>query len=150
MLCCMRSLSRPRDFGLERLGLARRANAIVATAVLLAALSTASGADWPTYRGGACRAGVTAESLALPLNEAWVHHASTGPSPAWPESPAKQDVWHRLTWMNPVLGYDWAFQVAAADGRLYFGSSADDTVYCLDAATGETLWSFTTEALCSL
>ena len=113
--------------------------------LLLAALSAASGADWPTYRGDPHRSGTTAETLAVPLEEAWVHQPPAAPSPAWPESPAKQDVWHRLAWMNPTLAYDWAFQVAVADGRVYFGSSGDDTVSCLDAATGRVLWSFPTE-----
>ncbi|MDY0168288.1 MAG: PQQ-binding-like beta-propeller repeat protein [Thermoguttaceae bacterium] len=122
-----------------------RVQATATLSLLIITFSTASGADWPTFRGDTSRSGVAAESLVLPLGEAWVHQASNAPRPAWPESPAKQDVWHRLAWMKPVLSYDWAFQIAVADGRAYFGSSADDTVYCLDAATGDTLWSFTTE-----
>jgi outer membrane protein assembly factor BamB len=59
--------------------------------------------------------------------------------------PAKQDVWHRLTWLNPTVTYDRAYQVAASGDRIYYGSSADDTVYCLDARTGTVCWSFTTE-----
>ncbi|MDV7401536.1 PQQ-binding-like beta-propeller repeat protein, partial [Arthrospira platensis SPKY1] len=40
--------------------------------------------------------------------------------------------------------FDHAFHVAVAAGRLYYGSSADDALRCLDAATGEELWSFVT------
>ncbi|MBM4030750.1 MAG: hypothetical protein FJ291_03090 [Planctomycetes bacterium] len=112
--------------------------------LLLAALP-AFAADWPTYRGDHARNGSTAESLPLPLEEAWVRQPSVPPSPAWPESPAKQDVWHRLAWMAPTLSYDWAPQLAVAGGRVFFGSSGDDTVYCLDARTGGLLWAFTTE-----
>ncbi len=43
------------------------------------------------------------------------------------------------------MTYDRAFQVVVAEGSLYYGSSADDTVYCMDAATGEMQWSFVTE-----
>lgn len=118
-----------------------------ALALLLAALSAVA-ADWPTYRGGHQRGGVTGETLPLPLEPVWVDKRAAPPSPAWPESPAKHDVWHRLAWMAPTLAYDWAPQLAVADpvdGRVYFGSSGDDTVYCLGAATGGHRWSFTTE-----
>ncbi len=113
--------------------------------LVLAVHPAALGADWPTYRGGHQRGGLSAEAPAVPLEPAWVHQPLVAPSPAWPESPARHDVWHRLAWMAPTLSYDWAPQMAVADGRLYFGSSGDDTVYCLDAATGKALWAFTTE-----
>ena len=41
--------------------------------------------------------------------------------------------------------YDRAFHVAVANGAVFYGSSADDKVYCLDAETGHVLWSFFTE-----
>jgi outer membrane protein assembly factor BamB len=34
---------------------------------------------------------------------------------------------------------------AVADGAVYYGSSADDTLYCLDASDGHVRWSFTTD-----
>ncbi len=43
------------------------------------------------------------------------------------------------------MTFDYAFQVAAADGRVLFGSSADHKVYALDAATGKVQWTFFTE-----
>ena len=39
------------------------------------------------------------------------------------------------------MKFDWAYSVAVADGTLFFGSSADDKVYALDAATGREKWS---------
>lgn len=38
------------------------------------------------------------------------------------------------------VAYDLAYHVAVADGNVYFGSSAEDKVYCLDAATGAVRW----------
>jgi len=38
--------------------------------------------------------------------------------------------------------FDEAFHVAVASGRLYFGSSANHRLYCLDTATGHVRWTF--------
>lgn len=103
-------------------------------------------ADWPTYRHDARRSGVTAEELDFPLTESWVHRPIQAPAPAWPELPAKQDVWHRVHGLAPASTYDRAFHCVVAGGRVYFGSSADDTVNCLDAVSGQPVWSFTAEA----
>ncbi len=104
----------------------------------------AQAADWPTYRGDCQRSGVSSETLELPLRERWVHQARHAPRPAWP-GPAKQDFWHRLYGLSPTMIYDRAFHPVVVGDALYYGSSADDAVYCVDAATGETRWSFVTE-----
>jgi outer membrane protein assembly factor BamB len=41
--------------------------------------------------------------------------------------------------------FDYAYHPVIADGLLYYGSSADDKIYCLDATTGEQRWTFFTE-----
>jgi outer membrane protein assembly factor BamB len=102
-------------------------------------------ADWPTYRHDPHRSGVTSEELKLPLAEAWRHTPAKPPAPAWPELPAQKDVWHRVHGLSPATTYDRAYHVVVSDGRLYYGASADDSVHCLDAATGEPRWSFITE-----
>lgn len=42
------------------------------------------------------------------------------------------------------MKFDWAYSVVAAKGVCYFGSSADDKVYAVEAATGKEKWSFFT------
>ncbi len=101
--------------------------------------------DWPTYRGDARRSGVSDESLVLPLRPVWVHRPRHAPRPAWPEMPARCDVLNRVPRLSPTSTYDRAFHVAVVGRRLYYGSSADDTVYCLDMDTGGVCWSFATE-----
>ena len=72
----------------------------------------------------------------------WVYHSSRPPAPAWPET-APSDHWRkRSTPETPKTTFDWVHDVTVADGKVFFGSSADDTVRCLDAATGRRLWSF--------
>ena len=101
------------------------------------------GADWPTYQGDLARSGVAQETLPSTLHEAW-QHESAAPRPAWPE-PARQDFWHNKYGLAPSVTFDRVHQVVAAMGRVYFGSTAEDTVTCLDAETGELLWKFYTE-----
>lgn len=101
-------------------------------------------ADWPTYRGDNQRSGTTAERIELPLVEQWTHRAVLPPQPAWPETPARIDVYRKVP-LGPTVVFDRAFHVVAQNDRVYYGSSADDSVYCLDASTGGIEWHFTTE-----
>ncbi len=101
--------------------------------------------DWKTYRGDNQRSGVSSEALSLPLSEVWTYQSQDVPNPAWPEMPAKTDYWNFGHALSPTNTYDRVFHVAIADGHIYFGSTVDDTVYCLDAETAKTRWTFVTE-----
>ena len=99
------------------------------------AFAAAAGAgEWPCYQADAARSGVTKEKLSLPLSVRWEYRPAQRPQPAWPE-PGR---------LLNRSDFDYAFQPVAAGGLVYFGSSADDTVCALDAATGREKWSFTT------
>ncbi len=100
--------------------------------------------DWPTFMHDSHRSGVTGEQLQLPLSESWVFKAPQQPQPAWPP-PAKQDFFHKLYDLRETVAYDRAFHVVGAGRTIFFGSSADDKVYALDAATGRQRWAFFTE-----
>ncbi len=101
--------------------------------------------SWPTYNHGPSRNALAAESPGLPLKVAWVHAPRLAPRPAWPD-PAPNDFWHRKHNLAPRVIYDRAFHLVAAGGRVYFGSSADDQVHCLELATGREVWTFFTGA----
>lgn len=81
-------------------------------------VSPACAADWPQFRGPA-RNGISTEK---------------GWSARWPKQGPKA-VWK----VNVGKGHS---SVAVSGGRVYtMGNSADrDTVFCLDAATGRTVW----------
>ncbi len=113
--------------------------ACLALCVFLSAVSPA--ADWPTYLGNNERSAATTESLKLPLQQAWVYAAPAALRRAWSEPEGRvvegKDLKDRVK-------YDDALHVAVVDGRVYFGSSVDHQVHCLDAAGGQELWHFFT------
>ena len=100
--------------------------------------------DWPTYLHDSSRSAMVPEAIKLPLECQWIYHARHRPKPAWPP-PAKRDIWHDLRQLPARAVFDRAFHVVSAGGRVYFGSSADDQVTCLDLKTGRPLWKFFTE-----
>lgn len=97
--------------------------------------------DWTTYRSDNARSGITAESVRPPLGEEWVFESLHAPRPAW--SPPQPKPVEGITEL-PRVRFDDAFHVVAADGCVYFGSSADHLVYALEVATGEVRWTFVT------
>ena len=101
------------------------------------------GGDWPTYNHDKARSGVTSEQLPLPLSECWRFQANYPPQPAWPP-PAAQDFWHNHNQLRPTVIYDRAFHSVAVRDAVYFASSADFSVYALDAKTGKVRWVFFT------
>lgn len=101
-------------------------------------------ADWPTYRADDARSGTSPDPLPARVHEAWAWTSPHPPQPAW-QGEAKWDGYNKVFDMKARQTFDRAFHVAVAGGRVYFGSSADDQVRCLDAASGRVLWTFYTE-----
>ena len=111
---------------------------LMALVLLGTSFTTAKGlraADWPAYRHDLARSGVTEEALPVPLHPQWVYTAAHPPRPAWPE-PGRE--------LNRVA-FDYAYEVTAAGGLVYFGSSADHKVYAIGLDGGRPRWSFFTE-----
>ncbi|MFH1732321.1 MAG: PQQ-binding-like beta-propeller repeat protein [Planctomycetota bacterium] len=108
---------------------------IVGFAVSVFAAPALAG-QWPGYRGGPDRSASTTQELKLPLHLQWTYVPDHPPSPAWPD-PVRE---------IHLMAFDRAYDVAAADGLVYFGSSADHKVYALDLHTGRERWAFFTGA----
>jgi hypothetical protein len=89
--------------------------AALAVLAVMTAAETVGAADWPQYRADATRSGYTAGGLAPDLRLAWSYRLPYVPMPAWPDP----------GWERNRLAFDLADHVVAADGQVFFGSSAD-------------------------
>lgn len=99
-------------------------------------------ADWPTYKSSPARVAATPQKLARQLSLRWVYSTPTAPELAW-AGPRAEPIEGKL--MRHRVDYDRALDVVSAGGRLFFGSSVDHNLYCVNATTGKFLWTFYTD-----
>lgn len=111
---------------------------------LLILLYAAPGlADWPTYLANKERTATTPEQLTLPLRQAWMFSSPVAPRRTW-TGPAGRVIEGKE--LGDRVKFDDALHVAVVGGRVYFGSSVDHQVRCLDLGDGRELWRFFTDA----
>ncbi|HIA28304.1 MAG TPA: hypothetical protein EYN79_09395, partial [Planctomycetes bacterium] len=124
-------------------------NAYLLLAILIVAntsISSLRADDWPTHNHDNHRSGHTPEQLIVEgLVESWAIRSPVPPSPAW-GGPAKWDAFSGVRGMRSMRNYDPVFHVIIVGERVYFGSSIDDAVHCVDANSGEEVWRATTDA----
>ncbi len=99
-------------------------------------------ADWNTYLGDNARTGFTSQSLQTPLSPAWTYRSHSKPIKAW-EGPRNAPIEGHE--MRHRVNFDDAMQVVMSNGRAYFGSTVDQQMHCVDASTGEPIWSHYTD-----
>jgi outer membrane protein assembly factor BamB len=75
----------------------------------------------------------------------WKRLSETRPQTAW-SAPAKWDAWAANTGLQSLRNFDPAFFVTGQNGKVYFSSSIDNAVHCLDLKTGKEDWLFFTNA----
>ena len=106
----------------------------------------ASAEDWPTFRHDNSRSGVTSERLpASDLTLKWSVESPRPPRPAW-YGPAKWDAYAKMPKLRPMRNYDTVYHPVVAGDSLYYSSTSDDSVHCLDLKTGVEKWIFTADA----
>jgi len=101
-------------------------------------------ADWPTYRHDNARTGTLSTDLKTPLNSVWEHH-SAPPQQAW-TGPAKWDAYAKIDGLQSMRNFDPCYFTTGKSGLVYFASSSDNAVHCLDSKSGKEIWHFFTEA----
>ncbi len=111
--------------------------------VALLVSSVASSADWPTYLANNERTGSTSQQLKLPLTQTWVFSSPSSPRRTW-TGPAGRIIEGKE--LGDRVKFDDALHVAVVGDRVYFGSSVDHQVHCLDLRDGKEVWRFFTGA----
>lgn len=115
--------------------------------VIVASLSCFSpsglAADWPTFRGNNARTGAIDEALTMPLHLQWTYASPAAPKMAWSSGEGRV-VEGKL--LGHRVKFDDAFHPVVVGGKLFFGSTADDQLHCIDVSTGKTEWTFFTGA----
>ncbi|MBN2473389.1 MAG: PQQ-binding-like beta-propeller repeat protein [Pirellulales bacterium] len=102
----------------------------------------ASGEDWPTYGHDNGQTGVTPQRLRPPLSLRWVFRSPFPPAKGW----ARPVNGYGATKNASNVSFDDAFRVTSAGPTAYFASSAENTIYAVDAAEGTLRWRFFTKA----
>ncbi len=114
---------------------------IVALLCLLISTSVMA-ADWPTYMSDNRRSGITDEALdSAALKELWQIRSQVAPLPAW-AGPARWDAFATVTDLKSMRNFDPVFHVTVAGDSLFYGSSSQEFVRCLDSGSGSVRWTF--------
>ena len=116
-------------------------NIVASTVILTCICGSALAEDWPMYGRDSARTSQTQEDLKLPLARAWSWHSQIQPKPIWDE-PGVWDGWHKIYNLRNRVDFDKAFHTAIVGDRVWFGSSVDDQLYCLDLKSGELIYKF--------
>jgi len=111
-----------------------RATVEPSEAIVKAAVTTndaSAACDWPCYQMDNQRSGFTPELIRAPLAPDWSMRLPGTPQRAWvgPDT--------RMRW-------DAAFAPVIAQGRVFFGSSADGRICALALESGRTIWTYFT------
>lgn len=112
------------------------------TLLLIALGGAAAASEWPTYMKDNSRIGYTSAPLSTPLERAWVYESPVIPQRAFS---GPEDKMYEGKVLRARIRFDDVFHVAMADGRVFFGSSVDGRVHCMNAETGQEEWSFFTD-----
>ncbi|MFM9964309.1 MAG: PQQ-binding-like beta-propeller repeat protein [Planctomycetaceae bacterium] len=96
-------------------------------------------ADWPTYRGDNARSGASVETVRVPLKPRWIASAPGAPKVSFSNAAERVIEGHV---MGNRSKYDDAIHPVVVGQRVFFGSSVDHQLHCVDLITGEEAWTF--------
>ena len=116
----------------------------ITTLTILISTASLTLADWPTYRADNRRSGSTDQTLTLPLKKSWSHQGGA-PQQAW-TGPAKWDAYAANAGLQSMRNFDPCHYTTISNNKVYYGSSADNAVHCIDLTSGEETWTFFTNS----
>jgi outer membrane protein assembly factor BamB len=96
-------------------------------------------ADWPTYRGDNARSGSAAETVRVPLQPRWIANAPGAPRLSFSSAEGRVIEGHLL---GHRAKYDDAIHPVVVGQQVFFGSSVDHQLHCVDLHTGSEVWTF--------
>jgi len=100
--------------------------------------------DWPQFKKDNYRSGNASTQLDLAtLGKDWQYNAPQMPVPAW-YGPAKEDTYARSGPLPSMRDYDLSYYPIVVGSKLYYGSTSDNAIHCLDVKTGIEEWTYTT------
>ncbi len=94
---------------------------------------------WPTYRHDNRRSGITKEAPEMPLQQSWVRTSPHPPMMAW-SGPAKWDAYSGNKDLQSMRNFDPVFFVTVKGNSVFYASSVDHGIHCLDIGTGKEKW----------
>ncbi len=98
--------------------------------------------QWSTFRGNSARTGVSPVNLSPEsLAESWTWNSEVPPDPAW-DGPARWDAFSQIRDLPAMRQYDACFHPVSDGEKVYFGSSAQDTLFALSMKNGSEAWKF--------
>lgn len=109
--------------------------------MLVNGVSVGFATDWTSYRFNNTRSGVTPAEPVLGPATPWIHKSSWLPQPSW-EKDGKWDAYSKRVGLQPQRDFDKCFYTIAIGDDIYYGSTVDNGLHCLDAWTGEEKWVF--------
>ena len=95
--------------------------------------------DWPTYRSGNDRLGSTSGSITPAAQPSWTFQSPAAPKMSWGSAEGRIFENHLIGNRNK---YDDSLQPVVVGDQVFFGSSVDHHLHCLELKTGRERWSY--------
>lgn len=100
--------------------------------------------DWPQFKKDNYRSANSEIQLDLAtLGEDWQYQSPQLPSPAW-YGPAKEDTYAKSGPLPSMRDYDLSYYPIIVGTNLYYGSTSDNAIHCIDTKSGSEKWTYTT------
>lgn len=109
---------------------------VLCAGIIFASYTNLSAENWPAYQHDNQRSGVSGEKLPTELHLQWLFTSPAAPAKGW----AKPSIGYGAYKNKSNVSHDDAFRLIAVDGTVYFSSSAENTLFAVESASGTIRW----------